>query len=138
MAYAKGVEAVIKIGSDTLSQVTNWSLDVTQDTVEVSNIGNTVKTFETTMSGWTATVDLFYDEADTAQGAIKTAAGIPAGAQGSVTANFYYEGTASGVDKYLYGSAYVTGFSVSQEANGVATASISLQGTGALTEGTAS
>jgi hypothetical protein len=137
MAYAKGVEAVIKIGSDVLSQVTNWSIDVTQDTVEVSNIGSTVKTFESTMSGWSATCDLFYDEADTAQGALKTAAGIPAGSQGSVTANFYYEGTTSGADKYLHGSAYVTGFSVSQEANGVATASISLQGTGALTESTA-
>jgi len=134
MAYAKGVEGVIKIGSDTLGQCSGWSVDVTQDTVEVSNIGSTVKTFESTMVGWTASVEIFWDAGtDAAQSSLITGGGIPAGAQAAVTVDFYYEGTTA-ADKYLTGDAVVTGISPAEEANGVMTASISLQGTGALTE----
>ena len=43
MAYAKGVEAVLKIGSDSIAQTSSWSIDVTQDTVECSAIGATTK-----------------------------------------------------------------------------------------------
>ena len=137
MAYAKGVEAVLKIGSDDIAQVSSWSIDVTQDTVECSAIGATTKTYESVMVGWTASVDVFFDADDsTAQAAIITAGGIPAGAQSSVTASFYYEGSTGG-DKYFTGSAFVTGISPTQEANGLMTTTISLQGTGALTQSTA-
>ena len=89
------------------------------------------------MVGWTASVDVFFDAADsTAQAALLSSGGIPAGAQSSVTASFYYEGETGG-DKYFTGSAFVTGISPTQEANGLMTTTISLQGTGALTQSTA-
>ena len=134
MAYAKGVEGVIKIGSDTLGQCSGWSIDVTQDTVEVSNIGSTVKTFESTMVGWSASVEIFWDAgSDAAQPRLIPGGGIPTGAQAAVTIEFYYEGTTA-ADKYFTGDAFVTGISPAEEANGVMTASVTLQGTGALTE----
>tara|TARA_R100000664_G_C2752946_1_gene140285 strand:+ start:347 stop:760 length:414 start_codon:yes stop_codon:yes gene_type:complete len=137
MAYAKGVEAVLKIGSDSIAQVSSWSVDVTQDTVECSNIGSTTKTYESVMVGWSASVDVFFDADDsTAQAGILTAGGIPAGAQSAVTASFYYEGETTG-DKYFTGSGFVTGISPTQEANGLMTATISIQGTGALSQSTA-
>jgi hypothetical protein len=137
MAYAKGVEAVLKIGSDSISQSSSWSIDVAQDTVECTAIGSTTKTYESVTSGWTASVDVYFDAGtDAAQAALITGGGIPAGAQSAVTASFYYEGADTG-DKYFTGDGFITGVSTTQEANGLMTASFSIQGTGALTQSTA-
>ena len=46
--------------------------------------------------------------------------------------------TAAGVDKYLTGNGLISGISWTGEANGVFTASVTITGTGTLTEATAS
>tara|TARA_B100001094_G_scaffold309539_1_gene343295 strand:- start:77 stop:484 length:408 start_codon:yes stop_codon:yes gene_type:complete len=135
MAYATGSDAVIKIGSDTLTQCSAFSIDKTVDNAETSAIGTTSKTFVNTLDSWTGSLELFYDESDTATAAILTAA---VGNSAAVSVSFYYEGTAAGVDKYLTGNGLISGISWSGEANGVFTASVSITGTGTLTEATAS
>jgi hypothetical protein len=135
MAYATGSDAVIKIGSDTLTQCSAFSIDKTIDNAETSAIGTTSKTFVNTLDSWTGSLELFYDESDTATAAILTAA---VGNSAAVSVSFYYEGTAAGVDKYLTGNGLISGISWSGEANGVFTASVSITGTGTLTEATAS
>ena len=135
MAYATGSDAVIKIGSDTLTQCSAFSIDKTVDNAETSAIGTTSKTFVNTLVSWTGSLELFYDESDTATAAILAAA---VGNSAAVSVSFYYEGTAAGVDKYLTGNGLISGISWSGEANGVFTASVSITGTGTLTEATAS
>ena len=135
MAYATGSDAVIKIGSDTLTQCSAFSIDKTIDNAETSAIGTTSKTFVNTLDSFTASLELFYDESDTATAAILAAA---VGNSAAVSVSFYYEGTAAGVDKYLTGNGLISGISWSGEANGVFTASVSITGTGTLTEATAS
>lgn len=135
MAYATGSDAVIKIGSDTLTQCSAFSIDKTIDNAETSAIGTTSKTFVNTLDSWTGSLELFYDESDTATAAILTAA---VGNSAAVSVSFYYEGTAAGVDKYLTGNGLISGISWGGEANGVFTASVSITGTGTLTEATAS
>ena len=135
MAYATGSDAVIKIGSDTLTQCSAFSIDKTIDNAETSAIGTTSKTFVNTLDSWTGSLELFYDESDTATAAILTAA---VGNSAAVSVSFYYEGTAAGVDKYLTGNGLISGISWNGEANGVFTASVSITGTGTLTEATAS
>jgi|TARA_R110002020_G_scaffold67529_4_gene177323 hypothetical protein len=135
MAYATGSDAVIKIGSDTLTQCSAFSIDKTVDNAETSAIGTTSKTFVNTLDSWTGSLELFYDESDTATAAILTAA---VGNSAAVSVSFYYEGTAAGVDKYLTGNGLISGISWNGEANGVFTASVSITGTGTLTEATAS
>jgi len=53
MAYATGSDAVIKIGSDTLTQCSAFSIDKTVDNAETSAIGTTSKTFVNTLDSWT-------------------------------------------------------------------------------------
>lgn len=133
MAYATGSDAVIKIGSDTLTQCSAFSIDKTVDNAETSAIGTTSKTFLNTLDSWTGSLELFYDAADTATAAILAAA---AGNTAAVSVSFYYEGTTA-PDKYLTGTGLMSGISWNGEANGVFTASVSITGTGALTEATA-
>ena len=75
-----------------------------------------------------------FDAADTAGAALLTAC---AGGAGSVTLSFYVEGTVSGVDKYYTGTALVSSLDWSEAANGILEASVSLTGTGALSQATA-
>ena len=84
---------------------------------------------------FTASLEIFYDESDQATAAILAAA---VGNSAAVSVSFYYEGTAAGVDKYLTGNGLISGISWNGEANGVFTASVSITGTGTLTEATAS
>ena len=135
MAYATGSDAVIKIGSDTLTQCSAFSIDKTIDNAETSAIGTTSKTFVNTLDSFTASLEIFYDESDQATAAILAAA---VGNSAAVSVSFYYEGTAAGVDKYLTGNGLISGISWNGEANGVFTASVSITGTGTLTEATAS
>jgi|TARA_B100000073_G_C23630935_1_gene532532 hypothetical protein len=135
MAIAKGYEAVVKVGSDTLGQVTDFSFNKTVDSVETSSIGTTSKSFVNTLESWSGSVNLFFDDADTAGAALLTAC---AGGGASVTVSFYVEGTASGVDKYYTGTCLVSSLDWSESANGLLTASVSLTGTGALSQATAS
>ena len=88
MAYATGSDAVIKIGSDTLTQCSAFSIDKTVDNAETSAIGTTSKTFVNTLDSWTGSLELFYDESDTATAAILTAA---VGNSAAVSVSFYYE-----------------------------------------------
>jgi len=133
MAYATGSDAVIKIGSDTLTQCSAFSIDKTVDNAETSAIGTTSKSFVNTLDSWTGSLELFWDATDTATAAILTAT---VGNSAAVSVSFYYEGTTA-PDKYLTGNGLMSGISWTGEANGVFTASVTITGTGTLTEATA-
>lgn len=129
MAIHKGSEGLIKVGANTVAEVKNYSVEETGDTVETTSLGDSARTFTSTLTSWTASVDAFWDETDsTGQGALTIGA--------EVTLNVYPEGADTG-DTYYAGSAIVTGVSISGSFDGTVDASISLQGTGALTSSTA-
>lgn len=129
MATHKGSEGIIKVGANTVAEVKSYSIEETGDTVETTSMGDTARTFSPTLTSWTASVDVFWDETDTTgQGALTIGS--------EVTLNVYPEGADTG-DTYYTGSAIVTGVSISASFDGTVDASISLQGTGALTSSTA-
>jgi len=124
MANHKGSEGVVKVGANTVAEVRSYSLEETGDTVEDSVMGDTARTYKPTMTSWTASMDIYWDETDsTGQGALTIGS--------EVTINLYPEGDTSG-DTYYSGSAIVTGSSISGSFDGMVEGSISLQGTGAL------
>ena len=132
MAYYTGVIAQIKLGdsaspTDILAQCTSYSIDKQLESVDVSHIGSTSKTFTSAQESWSSTMEVSYDQDDTAQAKLLERS---AGASTPIYVSYYYEGADTG-DKYL------TGVSWSQEPNGVITASVSIQGSGALAEATA-
>lgn len=125
MATHTGSEGVVKVGANTIAEVRSYSVEQTGDTVEDTALGDTARTFKPTLTSWTASADVYWDETDTTgQGALTVGA--------EVTLGVYPEGDASG-DEYYSGSAIVTGVSISGSFDGMVEASISLQGTGALT-----
>jgi hypothetical protein len=129
MATHTGSEGTVKVGANTIAEIRSYSIEQTSDTVEDTTMGDSWRTHKTTLKAWSGTVDVFWDETDT-----NGQTALVVGAE--VTANFYPEGATTG-DAYLYGTAIVTGKTVSASFDGMVESTITLQGTGALTTGTA-
>jgi len=128
MATHAGSEGTVKVGSDAIAEIRSFSIEETADTLEDTSMGDSARTYKPSLTSFSGSVDVFWDESDTAgQG------GLTIGAE--VTLNLYPEGDTAG-DTYLSGSAIVTGRSVSSSFDGLVEMSISVQGTGALTQTT--
>ena len=129
MATLKGNGGTVKVGSDAIAEIRSFSIDETMDTIEDTSMGDTYRTFKTSLKNWSGSVDVFFDDTDTnGQGALTV------GTEATVT--FYVEGDSTGAHT-LSGSALVTGRTINSSFDGMVEASLSLQGNGALTEGTA-
>lgn len=125
MATHKGSEGTVKVGSNAVAEVRSFTIDEAADTLEDTSMGDTSRTYKPSLTSFSGSVDVFWDETDTTgQGALTIGA--------EVTLNLYPEGDTTG-DTYLTGSAIVTGVSVNSSFDGLVESSISFQGTGALT-----
>lgn len=128
MAVHKGSEGTVKVGSNAIAEIRSYSIEETGDTIETSTMGDTARTYVPSLTSWSGSVDVYFDETDTTgQGA------LTAGAE--IVLNVYPEGDDSG-DTYYTGSAIVTGVTKNASFDGLVEASISVQGTGALTSTT--
>lgn len=128
MATHKGSEGTVKVGSNAVAEIRSYSIEESADTLEDTSMGDSAKTYKASLTSFSGSLDVFWDETDTSgQGALSIGA--------EVTLNVYPEGDASG-DTYYTGSAIVTGVSRTASYDGLVEASISVQGNGALTEST--
>lgn len=127
MATHHGKDAVVHVGGTSIGQATAFTVDTTHDVVEDTALGASMKSFVVGRGTFTASIDMNYDDDDTAQGNL---------VQGSsLSFEFMPEGSGSGEQK-LSGTGIVTGMSIGVTLDGVTTRTISLQGTGGLTIGT--
>ena len=127
MANHAGSEGTVKIGSNVVAEVKSFSIEESADTIEDTALGDTARTFKSGLTGWSGSVECFWDETDTAQIALTIGA--------SVTLDVYPEGATSG-DTHYSGTALVTGITRQASLDGMVEASFSFQGTGALTSAT--
>ena len=128
MATHKGSEGIVKVGTDSVSEVRSYSIEETADTLEDTSMGDSARTYKSSLTSFSGSLDVFWDETDTAgQGALSIGS--------EVTLNLYPEGDTSG-DTYYTGTAIVTGVTSSGSFDGLVDASVSVQGTGALTQTT--
>jgi len=128
MATHKGSEGLVKVGSATVAEVKSYSLEESADTLETTKMGDAARTYLPSLTSFSGSVDCFWDETDSA-GQVALSVGA------SVTLVFYPEGAASG-DTYYSGTALVTGKTITGSFDGMVEASISVQGTGALSTAT--
>jgi hypothetical protein len=127
MATFKGKDGVVKVGSNAIGEIRNFSVEETADTIEDTAMGDTARTYVDSLTQFTASIDALFDDTDTAQTALTIGS--------TATFSFLPEGDSSG--KYsLSGSGIVTSISRSQSYDGLVEISFSLQGSGALTIGT--
>jgi len=129
MANHTGVDGVVKVGTNTVAEGRNWSVNEPADTLEDSTMNDTSKTFQAGMKSWNGSLTAFWDETDTS-GQVAMTVGSAA------VLNLYPEGATTG-DIYYSGTAIVTSVGVSVPTNGMIERSIGFQGSGALTIGTA-
>ena len=128
MATHIGRDGVIKVGVNTVAELRSFSIEETGDTVEDTVMTDAARSFIPTLTSFTGSADVYWDETDTTgQGALTVGA--------VVTIGFYPEGEIAG-DTYYSGSCIVTGLSRSSSFDGMVEASITLQGSGALTAST--
>jgi hypothetical protein len=129
MATHIGRDGIVKVGSNAVAELRSFSIEETGDTVEDTVMTDTARTYIPTLTSFTGSADVFWDETDTSgQGALTVGS--------SVTIGFYPEGDTTG-DTYYTGTALVTGVTRSASFDGMVEASITLQGSGALTASTA-
>ena len=125
MATHTGSEGTVKVGANTIAEIRSFSIDETGDTLEDTTMGDTARTYKSSLTSFSGSVDVFYDETDTTgQGALTVGA--------EITINAYPEGDTAG-DTYKSGSAIVTGVSLSSSFDGMVESSITFQGNGSLT-----
>jgi predicted secreted protein len=128
MATHKGSEGVVKVGANTVAEVRSYTITESADTLEDTSMGDSARTYKPSLTTFTGSIDALWDETDTTgQGALSIGA--------EVTFAVYPEGDSS-TDTYYTGTAIVTEVSRTGSFDGLVEASVSLQGTGALSEST--
>jgi hypothetical protein len=124
MANHTGNDGVVKVGGSTVAETRSWALDISIGTVDDTVIRDTWETHQVVQKNWSAQLEVFWDETDTAQIALTVGA--------SVTLALYPEGADSG-DSYYTGTATVEKLALKGTHNGMVESSLSLKGNGALT-----
>lgn len=128
MATHKGSEGTVKVGANAIAEIRSYNINETSDTVEDTTMGDSARTYLPTLKTFSGSMDVYWDETDT-NGQVALTVGSTA------TISIYPEGDASS-DTYLTGSIIVTGKTVNASFDGMVEASISFQGTGALSTST--
>ena len=124
MATHVGTSGVVKVGANAVAEVTGFTIDETNDTVEDTSLTDTAKSYKALRKDATGTVECHWDETDTnGQGALTVGA--------EVTLNLYPEGADSG-DTYYTGTAIVTGVSQAVTLDGVISRTINVQFSGGV------
>ena len=124
MATHVGTSGVVKVGSNSVAEITGFTIDETNDTVEDTSLTDTAKSYKALRKDATGTVECHWDETDaTGQGALTVGA--------EVTLNLYPEG-ADAADTYYTGTAIVTGVSQNVSLDGVIARTINVQFSGGV------
>ena len=127
MATHTGLNGVVKIGSNTVGEVTSFTLSQTQDTVEDTSLTDSMKSYKALRGDATATVECHFDNDDTAQELLVVG--------NTATLELYPEGADSS-DEYFTGTAIVTGNDVSVSMDGITSRTFSFQFTGGVSTAT--
>jgi predicted secreted protein len=136
MATLTGNNGVVKIDNSsgsptTIAAVRNFSIDVTSDTIETTTMGNDTRQYVKGLSSFSGSADIYFDPDM-----------MPTSTTGNVwmnpttqtvgTSPYTFEGYLNGSSNKLSGEIIVTGFSITSSMDGMVEASLSFQGSGAL------
>lgn len=143
MATLSGNNGTVAVDGQVVAATRTFSVEITSDTIETTTMGTDVRTYVKGLSSFSGTADIYFDpsEFDTYETTFNPTA---SGNVGSAPVNlkFYVEygtdGAGTGNDTVFTGTAIVTGYTVNSSMDGMVEASISFQGSGAVTFSTAS
>ena len=130
-----GNNGVVKTAADggtvaAVTEVRGFSIESTSDAIECSVMGSLNRVYKAGMQTFTATMDFYYDNANDAEQARLTVGT-------DIDLELYPQETSEsdGVERmYLTGGGIVTGRTINNTVDGMVELSITVQGSGALTE----
>ena len=128
MATHFGKEGVVTAGGTGIGELTGYTLETTADVVEDTQLSDATKSFVAGRTSFSGTLEMSYDETDSPQQTLTAGT--------TIAFILAPEGNGSG-DETFTGSGIVTGMSVNVSLDGITTRSVTFQGTGTLTRGTA-
>jgi hypothetical protein len=142
MATLAGNNGAISINGIAVLAVRNFSIEMTEDTIETTVMGVDVRTYVGGLSQFSGSADVYFDPDtattgfDAAESTFNPTASL-VGAAG-VTGKFYVllDATGTNSDQAFTGTIIVTGYTVNATMDGMVEASISFQGSGAVTYST--
>lgn len=128
MANHTGSEGVVKVAGSTIAELRNWSISEVADMLEDTSMGDTAKTFKSSLTSGTGSLDCWWDETDTnGQEAMTVGA--------SVALVLYPEGDTGG-DVTITVTALISERSISAAHDGIVEGTFAFQCTGAITYST--
>ena len=127
MATFSGSGGTVLVGTDPIAEIKSYSVEENMDTLEDTSMGDTSRTYKASLKSFTGSCDVMFDDSDSGQSALLVGS--------EVSMSFLMEGNTTG-DHRLTGTVLVTGRTINSSFDGLVEASLSFQGTGALTEGT--
>ena len=137
MSSIVGNAGAIKINGAAVAELRSYSIEMTSDTIETTTMGDSTRQYVKGLATFSGSADVYWDPAHftgttNIDGEIFGTVG-DAGA----TLIIYPEGdVGAGTDKILSGDIVVTGYTINGTFDGMVEASISFQGTGAVTYAT--
>jgi len=130
MATIVGTDGAAKFdvsgSATTIASVRSFSISQVGDIIEVSTMGTQAKSYLPGQTSFTGTMDLLFNSGDSAQDTLAAAVGSD-----PATVELYPSGDSAG--KKFTGEVLITGYDLTADQNDAVTASVSFQGTGALT-----
>lgn len=133
MASYEGSAGTVKIqsGADALTAVASvrgWSMDITRDTVEDTSMASGgVRTYKKGLQSYSGSMDIVYDDSENT--IVSTA--LNPDTDDTVSVELYSDSTTD-TTKFA-GNVIITSYSVTASYDGLTEASVSFQGTGAIT-----
>lgn len=132
MARYEGSAGSVKIksGSDALTAVASvrtWSMDITRETVEDTSMGSSgARTYKKGLQTFSGSMDIVYDDSEDA--IVSTA--MNPDTDDTVTVELFPDSSVTGTK--FSGDVIITSYSVTASYDGITEASVSFQGTGAI------
>lgn len=128
MAFLKGIDGIVKVGTATptsaVLNIQSWNIDETADVVGGWGMGDTYSTKFTTIINWSGSMECYIDPTDTA------AAELVIGE--TIQLELYPGGDATGAP-YYSGEAIVSGAPKQGAKDGIPNITFNFEGRGALT-----
>ena len=66
MATFKGSDGVVKAGGNAIAEIRSFSVEQTADTIEDTKMGDAARTYKSSLTSFTASIDALFDDTDTA------------------------------------------------------------------------
>ena len=133
MATTKGSSGVVKLAVSggsvaAMGEIRSFTLDETADTIEDYVMGDSARTYVSSLTTATLSVDVYWDDADAVQLVMDSGAALDW--------ELYPTGTGTG-EKYYSGGGVLTSKEITASFDGMVEGSFELQVSGAVTEATA-